>query len=48
MPPEKAAEGAAVQDTVRGKMTLEIREAFWSAPVLWRFASGQNICQIFA
>jgi hypothetical protein len=48
MPPGKAAEAAAVQDAGRDTMIIEIREAFWSAPVLWRFARRRNAREISA
>jgi hypothetical protein len=32
----------------RDTMIPEIREAFWSAPVLWRFASRRNVREISA
>src|SRR5207253_339763 len=37
---EKRWRTTAVQDAGRWPMTLEMREASWSAPVLWRF--GQS------
>src|ERR1035437_7770403 len=45
---EKRRRAAAVQDAARDKMIPEIREASWSAPVLWRFARRRNVREISA
>jgi hypothetical protein len=36
---EKRRRAAALQDAVRDMMIPEIREASWTAPALWRFAT---------
>jgi len=36
---EKAAEGRRTPGRWRGAMSLELRGASWTAPVLWRFAA---------
>jgi hypothetical protein len=48
MPWKKRRRAAAVQDAVRDTMIPEIREASWSAPALWRYASRRGIREFSA
>ena len=43
---EKRWRATALQDAMRDTMILEIREASWSAPALWRCARRRNACEI--
>jgi hypothetical protein len=45
---KSGAEVTAVQTLREFRATTEFREASWTAPALWRFASRQNDHEIFA
>jgi hypothetical protein len=44
---EKRRRAAALQDAMRNTLIPEIREAFWSAPALWRFTVGECTARFF-